>query len=149
MRLAGSDPACGIEVVEARARDYQENGEGCERCERHGSLGAELAPRKTDHGRSSDTTEWLGSLVTAARSMYASTRSSMLSCSIVQAGSWIGSPVRTMNVLWRSAWMASITSWFAGRVLGSLRGPTSRWCDASKCSISLATCTRESASTIR
>ena len=39
----------------------------------------------------------------------------MLSCSTVQAGSWIGSSVRTISVLCRSAWMASITSWFAGR----------------------------------
>jgi len=47
----------------------------------------------------------------------------------------------------RSVWLSSMTSWPAGRLRGSRRGPVSRWCDESSASISPASCTRESTST--
>ena len=64
--------------------------------------------------------------------------SSRLTSSTVQAGSMIGSSVRTSSVLWRSVWLSSITCWLAGSRALSRRGPLSRRWVASSSSTSPA-----------
>ena len=81
--------------------------------------------------------------------MYASTRSSRLTGSTVQAGSMTGSLLRTRNVLCRPAWLSVMTCWLAGRVAAARRGPVSRWWVASRSSTSPSIRTREATSTTR
>ena len=72
--------------------------------------------------------------------------SSSVGRATVHAGSRIGWRVRTTRVLWRSVWLAEMTSTKSG---ASDRGPVSRWWVARIVSRSSASCTREPTSTIR
>ena len=91
------------------------------RAEGHQGLGAELAPGEPDHRTTSSA---VGRYVRPRRpgSCRRAPDPPGSTSSTVQAGSRMGSSVRTSSVLCRSVWLASMTSWLAGRRAGVAAG---------------------------
>ncbi len=104
----------GVKVIDVPSGRGEQNQHRDQKADGNHSLGLELAPTEPDHLTLPSCDGCGCDWHSPARRMYANTRSSRPTCSTVQAGSRIGPLVRTSSVVWRSVWLASMTSWSEG-----------------------------------